>query len=444
MRPAETLFVSIASYRDPELIPTLKDMIANAAHPEALHIAVCWQHDEDISLFIDAGMTLCQSYIHNSNNTYVFEYQSARITILSVHYYHSQGACWARHMAEQFYKNEAWFLQIDSHCRFITHWDSEAITMATSLMEISPKPVLSTYPPAYNPADDASRARFTSRLTFREFSSDGLPMLSSTTFTADKPVRCGYLAGGLIFAAGTFVQEVPNDPEIFFAGEEIAMAARAFTHGYDIYTPNKILLWHFYQRSEANKIWGDHSNEAKKSGSVDLAWWERDKVSKKRVRSLLGLESSPSEPGAYGHGDARTLAEFERRIGVHFCSQTVMPDVVGDVRRSYFPEHSYSKSDWHEKRLHPSHKKIQFTKDEINHSQDNISRWHFGAYSDKNVLLKKIILTPEELEKCFVGQKGLYEVAFSFTSPPTVKPSVVRGCPFHNQQGWGGIVEKTW
>ncbi|MDY0969878.1 GlcNAc-transferase family protein [Siccibacter turicensis] len=444
MRPAETLFVSIASYRDPELIPTLKDMIANAAHPEALHIAICWQHDEDISLFIDAGMTLCQSYIHSNNNIFVFEYQSARITILSIHYYHSHGACWARHKAEQFYNDETWFLQIDSHCRFIHHWDSEAIAMMKSLQKRCPKPILSTYPPSYNPADEANRSAFISRLTFREFSPEGLPMLSSTTFNADEPPRCGYLAGGLIFAPGSFVLEVPNDPEIFFAGEEIAMAARAFTHGYDIHTPNKILLWHFYQRSDANKIWGDHNNKAKENGSVDLAWWERDKVSKKRVRSLLGLESSPSEPGAYGHGKARTLAEFERRIGVHFCSQTVMPDVVGDARLSYFPDRSYSESDWLEKRIHPNHKKIQFSKDEISHHHADIHRWHFGAYCANNVLLKKIILTPEELEKCFVSQKGIYEIAFSFTSPPSVKPSVIRGCPFHRQQGWGEVVEKKW
>lgn len=52
-------------------------------------------------------------------------------------------------------------------------------------------------------------------------------------------MRCGYLAGGLFFSDGSFAREVPNDPNIFFIGEEIAMAARAFTHGYDIYAHTK-------------------------------------------------------------------------------------------------------------------------------------------------------------------------------------------------------------
>lgn len=77
-------------------------------------------------------------------------------------------------------------------------------------------------------------------------------------------MRCGYLAG-VYFSDGSFAREVPNDPNIFFIGEEIAMAARAFTHGYDIYAPHKILLWHFYTRSEHSKVWSDHNNEAKET-----------------------------------------------------------------------------------------------------------------------------------------------------------------------------------
>jgi hypothetical protein len=43
-----TIFVQIASYRDPQLLPTLKDMIDKAEHPENLRIGICWQHcDKD-------------------------------------------------------------------------------------------------------------------------------------------------------------------------------------------------------------------------------------------------------------------------------------------------------------------------------------------------------------------------------------------------------------
>ena len=43
----KTIFVQIASYRDPELVPTIKDCIAKAKHPERLTFGVCWQNSPD-------------------------------------------------------------------------------------------------------------------------------------------------------------------------------------------------------------------------------------------------------------------------------------------------------------------------------------------------------------------------------------------------------------
>ncbi len=42
------IFVQIASYRDPQLIPTIKSMIENAKRPKNLVIGICRQyHPED-------------------------------------------------------------------------------------------------------------------------------------------------------------------------------------------------------------------------------------------------------------------------------------------------------------------------------------------------------------------------------------------------------------
>ena len=40
------IFIQIASYRDPQLIPTLKDMIANAKKPKNLVFAIARQFSE--------------------------------------------------------------------------------------------------------------------------------------------------------------------------------------------------------------------------------------------------------------------------------------------------------------------------------------------------------------------------------------------------------------
>ena len=46
----DLIFVSIASYRDPELLPTLRDMFAKAKHPDLLRVGLCWQKTEEESI----------------------------------------------------------------------------------------------------------------------------------------------------------------------------------------------------------------------------------------------------------------------------------------------------------------------------------------------------------------------------------------------------------
>ena len=41
----DTIFIQIASYRDPELLPTLKDLFDKATYPDNLRVCVAWQHD---------------------------------------------------------------------------------------------------------------------------------------------------------------------------------------------------------------------------------------------------------------------------------------------------------------------------------------------------------------------------------------------------------------
>ncbi len=49
------------------------------------------------------------------------------------------------YMAAKFYRGEQYYLQIDSHCEFVSSWDEKLIKM----VEDAPaeKPVISTYPP---------------------------------------------------------------------------------------------------------------------------------------------------------------------------------------------------------------------------------------------------------------------------------------------------------
>ncbi len=42
--PGELIFISIASYRDIQLVPTVGDLLAKADVPALLRFGICWQH----------------------------------------------------------------------------------------------------------------------------------------------------------------------------------------------------------------------------------------------------------------------------------------------------------------------------------------------------------------------------------------------------------------
>ena len=44
-----SIFVQIAAYRDPELVPTIQDMLANAKYPKKLTVCICNQYHPDDS-----------------------------------------------------------------------------------------------------------------------------------------------------------------------------------------------------------------------------------------------------------------------------------------------------------------------------------------------------------------------------------------------------------
>ena len=80
------IFIQIASYRDPQLIPTLKDMIANAKKPKNLVFAIARQFSETDGF----------------DNLDEFR-TDKRFKILDIPYQDAKGVCWARNLTQQLY-----------------------------------------------------------------------------------------------------------------------------------------------------------------------------------------------------------------------------------------------------------------------------------------------------------------------------------------------------
>ncbi|WP_049802551.1 GlcNAc-transferase family protein [Gloeothece verrucosa] len=94
----DTIFIQIASYRDRELVPTVLDALAQAAHPERLSFGICWQYQTEEEL----------QYIEPLKNL-----KNCRIDAVSAA--QSRGACWARSRTQKLWRGERYTLQIDSH-----------------------------------------------------------------------------------------------------------------------------------------------------------------------------------------------------------------------------------------------------------------------------------------------------------------------------------------
>ncbi|MCP5153532.1 MAG: hypothetical protein H6983_05170 [Ectothiorhodospiraceae bacterium] len=309
----DRIFVQIAAYRDPQLEPTVRHLLANASGDFDLTFGICWQHAEDEPRPSFTGPAF---------------------RILDVPHEESRGACWARHRLQALYDGERWTLQLDSHHRFAPGWDRTIVEMLESLE--AERPLLTTYLPAFDPADE-TLAPLPCSLRFDGFSSLGALLVAATPLDdaarGRGPVPARFFSGHFAFAHGRFCQEVPYDPHLYFHGEEISMAVRAFTHGYDLFHPHVSVAWHEYSRRLRPKHWDDHRETASDHRRRRSDWGALDRASQRRMRILLGMEApgaGESIPPPYGLGTARSLRDYERFAGVHFASRGVHPSTLAN------------------------------------------------------------------------------------------------------------------
>jgi hypothetical protein len=297
------IFVQIASYRDAELIPTLKDCIEKAKYPKNLVFSIAWQHSpDDIWDNLD-------------------EYKNdKRFKIVDIPYMEAQGVCYARHKLQQNYNGEEYTLQLDSHHRFTSNWDEELIKMYKDLQKKGyPKPLLTGYIPSYDPTNDpAGRVNVPWRMNFDRFSPEGvvhtMPASIDEFMSLDTPERARFYSAHFAFASGNFVKEVPHDPNYYFHGEEISIAVRAYTWGYDLFHPHKVLIWHEYTRKNKPKHWDDSKD-----------WYNKNNESFKRNRQLFRMdgEERTEDFGLYDFGTVRSLEDYEKYSGVSFKRRSI-------------------------------------------------------------------------------------------------------------------------
>jgi hypothetical protein len=326
MNKLETILLHLPAYRDPELIPTIKDALDKAKHPERVHFGICRQyHPED-------GFDDLSEYKEDK-----------RFKIYECLYTEAKGLPWARAVInDTLLTDEDYVCQLDSHHRFAENWDDTLITMHNDLEKKGYKPIIGGYSPLYDPFNDpAGRSMEPWQSQFVCFYPHGTifirPGLLHGFQNMTEPAKARFLCGHFDFARSQWARDVRHDPDIYFSGEEINLTVRSFTHGYDFFHPHRIVVWHSTMREErAGKLkWDDDAK-------LGTDWWGKQEFARKKIRCLFRTESDPNiDLAGYDLGTERTLRDYEKYAGVNFKKMAVQRYTLNN----HYPPNPYIEDD---------------------------------------------------------------------------------------------------
>lgn len=295
-----SILVSIAAYKDTELLPTIKSLINKAEDPSQLHFAVVSQdlnkNHPDLS------------FVEN-------------VSYLKMDFTKARGAGYARKLAMEMYEGEDFYLQLDSHMRAEDKWDTklkEIYHTSTGLAKTD-KVILSQYPAAYEIHSGGKEYFIRNNNDLWDYPSwarvhnrdnGSWSSIRQKINDLSQPHPSHTVLAGYLFAPANFVSEIPYDERITFMGEELCIALRSYTRGWQIYAPNEMLFWHFYKRKQSPKIWNQVEDTRR-----SVNWTDLEMNSKRVQRSvLLG-----DDHGVFGIGDYDKYLEYQDMIGINFA-----------------------------------------------------------------------------------------------------------------------------
>ena len=405
------IFIQIASYRDPQLVPTIKSIIENAKNPKNLVFGIARQFDPS------DGFDDLSTYSGDS-----------RFKILNIPHEEAEGVCWARNLVQQLYDGEKYTMQIDSHMRFEPNWDYEFIQMVKKLQKKGhKKPLLTGYVSAFNPdSDPIGRTKEPWRMTFDRFIPEGpiffIPETIPNWQELDEPVPSRFYSAHFCFTLGEFSKEVQHNPNMYFHGEEMSIAVRAYTHGYDLFHPHKVLVYHEYTRKGRTKHWDDHKDWVNKNNHSHLVY-----------RKLFGMDGLEHEghDGPYGFGNVRTVRDYEKYSGILFEKRAIQEQTI----RKEYPPNTFNyenENDW----LNSFSQIFKHCID-IQYSQvpeNDYEFWVVAFHDENNETLHRQDADINEINRMLKDPDGYCKVWREFQTVKSPKYWVV--WPFSKSKGW--------
>ncbi len=343
-------------------------MYTKAKSPEKLFVRVLQQRDPEVD--VDCLEEYCNLMAKEKvaeakrQGTKIVKSEEERIAecpyknqifIHEIHAKEAAGPTWARGLLskdiEEAYKKgdlkpQDHCMSIDSHMNFEPEWDDKMVTMwDDALNEYA---VLSTYVTDVEHLGEDGNGKphhEVPHLCMIKYTTNVRTHATKCVTDLSKPKLTNAVWGaGLSFSkchAELKVQVDPHTPHIF-DGEEFNRAARFWTYGYDIYTPNHVYVLHDYHKSQSNPVmqtWGQNKNA---HGTFA--------ASNKRLRTMIDLPGGEKDSDValkmkqskYGLGDRRSLDQLIQFSGFDLRNEEISIDGknrCGNIQWVPFTEH---------------------------------------------------------------------------------------------------------
>jgi hypothetical protein len=294
-----SIFVQIASFQDYELPRTIKDCILKVSSDNEIFFGV---HSCEVPNL--------QTTVNDFKNLKIEKSIAPK----------NLGVGTARYIANEFYDGQDYYLQIDSHTRFIQDWDKYLIESYLLYKQEGLNPAITSYPGIYY--YEGTQTKFIenpspSYISFKNTENDQkqfkldkiLPQKSE--LNKDNNIFTKSISGGCIFGSGDIAKIKPNK-KMYNWGEETLTAVRLFTHGFDLLIPQKDTLYHLYY---------NHSDNIRSQRILPQAIYQKEMndivaESNKELNRII----TNNIIGDQELGTTRTLAQYEYYAGVNFYS----------------------------------------------------------------------------------------------------------------------------
>lgn len=300
-----TIFINIASYRDPELGLTVEDCYKKSKNPENLFFSIVSDANDSEHPNL--------SFIPKNQIRYIKRDISK-----------SSGVCSARSLAMDGSLEFEHVLLIDSHSRFVQFWDEEILSMYKKSQSFyGEKIIITSYPTGYGIDEYTKDYVFhnSGNLTsVKPMYDKNIKMLVSQInhdyVQKNKDYGDEHFAfvGCSAFMSSYVSSLIPYDPNVYFFGEEPSMSLRAYTLGIKSIVPTKNYMYTKY------KMLSDGVDAINNWHGRDIGHESRNLLEKMSNARLKMVFQGDKDLGVFGIKSSDLWEEWQSLTGIDLMS----------------------------------------------------------------------------------------------------------------------------